>query len=31
LGLLAAQDALDSDGLQLERDLMRREEITVIL
>lgn len=31
LGMLAAQDALDSDGLDLERDLVRREEITVIL
>lgn len=31
LGLLAAHDALDGDGLQLEQDLVRREEITVIL
>lgn len=31
LGLLAAHDALDADGLQLEKDLERREEITVIL
>lgn len=31
LGLLAAHDALDIDGLQLEKDLERREEITVIL
>lgn len=31
LGLLAAHDALDLDGLQLERELERREEITVIL
>ena len=31
LGLLAAHDALDVDGLQLEEELERREEITVIL
>jgi CBS domain-containing protein len=31
LGLIAAHDALDIDGLQLEQDLVRREEITVIL
>ncbi|NMG77286.1 CBS domain-containing protein [Aromatoleum diolicum] len=31
VGLLAAHDALDIDGLQLERDLERREEISVIL
>lgn len=31
VGLLAAHDALDMDGLQMERDLVRREEITVIL
>jgi len=31
VGLLAAHDALDADGLQLEQDLVRREEITVIL
>lgn len=31
VGLLAAHDALDSDGLQLEQELVRREEITVIL
>jgi CBS domain-containing protein len=31
LGLLAAHDALDVDGLQLEKELVRREEITVIL
>lgn len=31
LGLLAAHDALDVDGLELEQDLVRREEITVIL
>lgn len=31
LGLLAAHDALDVDGLQLEQELVRREEITVIL
>lgn len=31
LGLLAAHDALDADGLQLEEELVRREEITVIL
>lgn len=31
LGLLAARDALDLDALELEADLVRREEITVIL
>lgn len=31
LGLVCAHDALDCDGLQLEADLERREEITVIL
>lgn len=31
VGLLAAHDALDIDGLQMEQDLVRREEITVIL
>lgn len=31
VGLLSAHDALDCDGLQLEQDLERREEITVIL
>lgn len=31
VGLLAAHDALDIDGLQLEHDLIRREEISVIL
>lgn len=31
LGLLAAHDALDADGLQMEQELVRREEITVIL
>jgi CBS domain-containing protein len=31
LGLLAAHDALDIDGLRLEQELERREEITVIL
>lgn len=31
VGLLAAHDALDMDGLQLEQDLLRREEIAVIL
>ncbi|UCV17632.1 CBS domain-containing protein [Ferribacterium limneticum] len=31
VGLLAAHDALDMDGLQMEQDLVRREEITVIL
>ena len=30
-GLLAAHDALDIDGLQLGHDLVRREEISVIL
>lgn len=31
VGLLAAHDALDIDGLQLGHDLLRREEISVIL
>jgi len=31
LGLLAAHDALDLDGLQMEQELVRREEITIIL
>ncbi len=31
LGLLTAHDALDVDGLRLEEELERREEITVIL
>lgn len=31
VGLLAAHDALDIDGLQMHEDLVRREEITVIL
>jgi len=31
IGLVCAHDALDCDGLQLEADLERREEITVIL
>ena len=31
VGLLSARDALDLDALQLEADLIRREEITVIL
>ena len=31
VGLLAAHDALDLDGLQMEQELVRREEITVIL
>jgi len=31
VGLIAAHDALDMDGLQMEQDLVRREEITVIL
>lgn len=31
VGMLAAHDALDSDALEFERDLVRREEITVIL
>ena len=31
LGLLSAHDALDVDGLRLEQELERREEITVIL
>lgn len=31
VGLLAAHDALDCDGLQMEQELVRREEITVIL
>ena len=31
LGLLAAHDALDVDGLRFAEELIRREEITVIL
>ena len=31
VGLLAAHDALDADGLQMEQELVRREEVTVIL
>lgn len=31
LGLLSARDALDVDGLRLEEELERREEIAVIL
>ncbi|MGB8149067.1 MAG: CBS domain-containing protein [Azonexus sp.] len=31
IGLLVAHDALDLDGLQMEQELVRREEITVIL
>lgn len=31
VGLLAAHDALDSDGLQMEQELVRREEISIIL
>ena len=31
VGMLSAKDALDSDALQLESELVRREEITVIL
>lgn len=31
VGLLAAHDALDLDGLCMEQELVRREEITVIL
>lgn len=31
VGLLAAHDALDMDGLQMEEELVRREEIIVIL
>jgi hypothetical protein len=31
VGLLAAHDALDADGLQMEQELVRREEISVIL
>lgn len=31
IGLLTAHDALDADGLQMEDELVRREEITVIL
>ncbi|HEX8986863.1 MAG TPA: CBS domain-containing protein [Rhodocyclaceae bacterium] len=31
IGLLAASDALGDDGRQLEEELVRREEITVIL
>jgi CBS domain-containing protein len=31
IGLLSARDALDVDGLRLEQELERREEIAVIL
>lgn len=31
LGLLAAHDALDLDVLEVEQELVRREEITIIL
>lgn len=31
IGILTAHDALDVDGLQMEQELVRREEITVIL
>lgn len=31
VGLLAAHDALAMDGLELEKDLVRREEITALL
>lgn len=31
VGLLAAHDALDLDGLRLEEELLRQEEITAIL
>lgn len=31
VGLVSAQDALALDGYELERELMRREEITVLL
>ncbi len=31
VGLVSAQDALALDGYQLEQELMRREEITVLL
>lgn len=31
IGILAAHDALELDGLQMEQELVRREEITVIL
>lgn len=31
VGLLSAQDALALDGAQLERELVQREEITVVL
>lgn len=31
VGILTAHDALDSDALDFEKDLVRREEITVIL
>jgi len=31
LGLLAAHNALDIDAIQLDRELVRREEITLVL
>jgi CBS-domain-containing membrane protein len=31
VGLLSAQDALAMDGALLEQELVRREEITVVL
>ncbi len=31
VGILAAHDALELDGLQMQEELVRREEITVIL
>lgn len=31
VGLLTAHDALDADGLQMEEELIRREDISVIL
>lgn len=31
VGILSAHDALDVDGLQMEQELVRREEISVIL
>lgn len=31
VGILSAHDALDIDGLQMEQELVRREEISVIL
>jgi len=31
VGLLSAQDALMQDGISLEQELVRREEITVVL